>query len=237
MQGKKHPAHIKHIDTIGHFAVWLVDGGYIRKELNENFVKFDHHEHFSFIPQNELWIDMETDPAERQVFIGHFLAEESLIRSGVSKESAHDTANILEEHEREKIFQKDFASLKNDREALLARVKLTLLSEYSNEFVRVWLIDGKLVRDFFFIEYAEGGHDRVYTFIPAGEVWVEEVLSFTERPFIILHELHERILMSMEHGKKYPEAHQGATIVEDYYRNHPDETEERILKELAAQTP
>lgn len=231
MHTKTHPAHVKHIDTVGPFAIWLVDGEYVRKELNENFVKFDHHAHFPFIPAHELWIDQETNFIEHPLFVHHFLAERALLDSGVSEGRAHEAANTLEQYARLKAFASEFAQFKRDKKALLARIKKTALPEYSNNAVRVWIIDGKLVRDFFLIEYAEGGHDRVYTFIPPGEIWVEEVLSETERKFIILHELHERLLMG--EGKKYPEAHHGATIIEDHYRDHPAELEDRIREELA----
>lgn len=233
MHTKTHPAHVKHIDTVGPFAVWLVDGEYIRKELNENFVKFDHHAHFSFIPTHELWIDQETNFQEHALFTNHFLAERALLDSGVTESQAHEAANTLEHYARLKTFAAEFAQFKRDKKALLARIKKMPLPEYSNEAVTTWIIDGKLVRDFFLIEYAEGGHDRVYTFVPPGEIWIEEVLSETERKFIVLHELHERYLMG--EGKNYPHAHHGATIVEDHYRDHPDELDTRIREELAKQ--
>jgi hypothetical protein len=91
-------------------------------------------------------------------------------------------------------------------------------------------VNGKAVRDYCDVEYAEGGHGLVYSYIPKNEIWIENSLSTRETQFIVLHELHERNLMSK--GKDYHHAHLGATIVEDYYRDHPDEIDQRIKEEI-----
>ena len=87
-----------------------------------------------------------------------------------------------------------------------------------------------MVRSLFLPDYAEGGHDKVYKFIPKNEIWIEIKLSKRERKFIILHELHERYLMA--HGEIYSKAHRSATIIEDYARHHPKELENDIQIEL-----
>ncbi len=35
--------------------------------------------------------------------------------------------------------------------------------------VRVWIVDGRLVRSVFDVEFTEGGHDYVYEFVPENE--------------------------------------------------------------------
>ena len=87
----------------------------------------------------------------------------------------------------------------------------------------------KFGQKFFLLDYCEGGHDKVYPFIPKNEVWIEKAISHQERKFIILHELHERYLMSQ--GKSYKNAHIGATEVEDHYRENPKEDLEARIKE------
>ncbi|MHB8651967.1 MAG: hypothetical protein ACYC8S_02425 [Minisyncoccota bacterium] len=226
--------YLKKIEVLDGAVVWLVDGEYIRKEIDENFTEFDHAPHFPFIPAHELWIDKDTDYREHRFFIDHFLAEESMLASGIPVKQAHDAADNLEAHERTRALSKKLLALKHHRRELIKRIHRDLLQEYSSSDVAVWLVDGQLVRDFFLIEYSEGGHDRVYPFIPEGEIWIEQVLSSQERAFIILHELHERFLMGG--GKKYPEAHHGATMVEDYYRDHPSELEARTKEELSKNT-
>lgn len=228
------PPYIKKIDTVGKYAVWLVDGEHIRKEMNENFVAYDAHDHFDFIPKHEFWIDVQTDPADRPFFIDHLIIERGFIDAGYSYKKANEKADLYERKERQKaIAMSNLAKLKSDRKKLIEHIHKEQVKEYSDA-VNVWLVDGFLVRDFLLVEYAEGGHDLVYPFIPAREIWIEHVLTPTEQQFIILHELHERYLMSL--GKPYPHAHIGATIIEDHFRDYPDGLEDRIREELAKNT-
>lgn len=223
-------AYIKKVGIFDPYTVWLVDGEYIRKEMDENFVEFEHNIHLSFIPKNELWIDHETHFRERRFFINNALHERALIDEGVPEKDAHEKANRHELRERIHDLPESLHALRNKHEELVRHIHKDLLQEWSTDTIKIWLVNGTLVRDFFLIEYASGGHDRVYPFIPEGEVWIEDVLSEQERKFIILHELHERFLMGG--GKKYHEAHHGATIVEDRYRDAPNELEVRIREEL-----
>ena len=87
---------------------------------------------------------------------------------------------------------------------ILEKIRVKKWSAYS-DIITVWRVDGKIVRDYFLIEYADGGHDKVYSFIPKNEVWIEEVLPDDEAKFILLHELHERYLMC--NGKDYALIH------------------------------
>jgi hypothetical protein len=69
--------------------------------------------------------------------------------------------------------------------------KLTQRGEIS-----IWIVDGRLVRSVFDVDFTEGGHDYVYEFVPQNEVWIDNDLEESERPFVLLHELHERNLMA-----------------------------------------
>lgn len=227
---RRNKYHIKRIATLRDDSVWLVDGKRIRKDLNENFVKFGHNDRFPFIPKDELWIDEETDFREHHFYLDHLFAERTLIDFGMIQDKADDIAAILEAHDREKAMPRKAVALKDDRDALVKKIRVREFSPFSREYLRVWLVDGKTVRDFLLTDFAEGGHDRVYPFVPCDEIWIEEILSEQERRFTLLHELHERHLMGK--GKQYPQAHHGATIVEDRYRDHPEKLEDRIMEEL-----
>lgn len=225
--------YIKKIDKIGDYDVWLVDGSYVRKVINENFVEYDHHFNHNFIPKNEFWIDEQTNHDEWKFFIDRMFLEQGLVRVGESKKEASETGAILEKKERKEYLKQNHSSaLNKDRGGLLGKIKKKILSNYIGK-VEIWLVDGKTVRDFFLVDYAAGGHDKVYTFIPKDEIWIDEVLYPNEIKFIILHELFERRLMS--EGKKYSEAHKSATLVEDYYRDHESEIKTRIKEEIEKQ--
>lgn len=222
-----------HLENLGErdgYHIWLVDGEKIRKELDENFVEYDSHYHLPFIPKDEFWIDDTTIPEERNYFIDHLLKEIEYLERGLSADEATRKADRFEKKER--MHSKRVRRILNtlSHTELVEKIHKKKLGEYSST-VTVWLVDGKLVRDTCYVEYAEGGHDLVYSFIPHKEIWIEETLSSQEQESIVLHELHERYLMGHD-GKDYVHAHHGATIVEDYYRDHPHERTARIKEEM-----
>ena len=221
--------YIKKVNNVGDCAVWLVDGALIRKEINENFVKCADSNQFEFISKNEFWIDEDLDPKEYRYFIDRFIYEKGLLDSGENYAKADKKADEFERNERQNSadIRQVLKSSLNKKE-LLEKIKKKIIEKYSGK-IQVWLVDGNLVRSFFLLDYCEGGHDLVYPFIPKNEIWIEEALSPEERKFIILHELHERHLMSQ--GKSYKNAHIGTTEVEDYYRENPKEDLGARIKE------
>ena len=221
--------YVKKINTIGNYAVWLMDGALIRKEINENFVKCADNNQFGFVPKNEFWIDEDLDPKEYPYFVDRFIYEKGLLDSGKNYTDADKEADNFEKKERQNSTEFRQISKPNpSKKELLEKIKNKAIEKYSGK-VKVWLVDGNLVRSFFLLDYCEGGHDLVYPFIPKNEIWIEEAISPQERKFIILHELHERYLMSQ--GKSYKNAHIGATEVEDHYRENPKEDLEAKIKE------
>jgi hypothetical protein len=226
--------YIKKLEPVGNHEVWLVDGDLIRKEFDENFATYDEHYHFPFIPKNEFWIEKTTDPSERHFFISHLINEQWQIAQGKSYTEANARAGLLDKRERMKLAcLENSVNKKETTEEILSKVHLKVWDAFS-DIVTVWHVDGKVVRDYFLIEYTEGGHDKVYSFIPKNEVWIEHELPEKEAKFILLHELHERYLMCG--GKDYAHAHMGANEVEDRYRDNPEGIDDRILKEARNNT-
>lgn len=223
--------YVKKINTVSDYSVWLVDGALIRKEINENFVKCSLNNKSDFVPKNEFWIDEDLDPKEYRYFIDRFIYEQGLLDSGKKYAQADKKADEFEKEERENSTEVRRISESNlDKKELLEKIKKRMFKKFSGE-IKIWLVDGNLVRSFFLLDYCEGGHDKVYPFIPQNEIWIEAAISPKERKFIILHELHERYLMSQ--GKSYKNAHIGATEVEDHYRgNLKEELETRIKEEM-----
>ena len=83
--------------------------------------------------------------------------------------------------------------------------------------VTVWLVNGKYVREHFYLDFTQGGHGYVYDFIPLNEVWIDDDLSTDERPYVIAHEFYERALM--KEGVTYDTAHTAANVVEKSARH------------------
>jgi len=94
-----------------------------------------------------------------------------------------------------------------------------ILKKYGNNNCEVWIVNGEFVRDFFFLDFTEGGHDRVYSFIPKNEIWIDDDLSRKELKYVLLHEVYERNLMVK--GVNYNSAHKKALEIELKYRNNP----------------
>jgi len=224
---------IKLYEVHGPFKVWTVDGEKIRKDIDEEFTNFAHHLNFRFIPAREFWVDAENAPDETEFFVAHLLEEHRLMARGVPYDNALTKADEVERTERLKTrLGAECATLRDSGRTveLLARVHETLLADYSDG-VKVWIVNGELVRDVFYIDFTEGGHDKVYAFIPANEVWIDDDVMAGERKFILLHELHERALMSR--GWPYAKAHPDSSRIEFRYRHEPAGLDAALRTELA----
>jgi len=225
--------YIKKFCELGKFKVFIVDGPWARKNLCEDFINFGQPLHFKFIPKNEFWIEKEYVPGEEIFVIDHMLTEYNLMKKRISYNKAYQKAAITEKRERKKaLLTKKIKLLKSHKEEIIKKVKKKKLKEYSKD-INIWLVNGELVRDILFIEFAGGGHDKVYHFIPDKEIWLDDDISSKERKFILVHELHERNLMSR--GLNYSKAHKKATLVEHFCRLHPKQINKIINREQKAQ--
>lgn len=203
--------YLKKIRTHGKFDVWYVDGRYIRDHIDIEFTNFGQHYKFDFIPKNEFWIDKEHGIVEEKFYVDHLLVEHRLMKKGMSYEDALDRANEVERKERNKVeIVKMFSNMKNHE--VIDKIHKSLLKSYSNKNLSIWIVNGKYVRDAFYIDFTQGGHDKVYPFVPANEVWLDDDISQRERKLILLHELNERALMSK--GMSYIEAHRLSSALE-----------------------
>jgi hypothetical protein len=79
-------------------AVYLVDGEYVRNEIDVDFVNGGNGGVYpSYIPQDEIWIDDAQHPLDRTATALHELVERDLmLHHGRNYDSAHDLANMYE---------------------------------------------------------------------------------------------------------------------------------------------
>jgi len=223
--------YLKKFSEVSGFKVWIVDGEYIRENMDEEFTNFGQHYRFRFIPKNELWIDKERVPGEEKFFIGYLLIENRLMSKGTSYDKAVDKGNIFERGEREKSkLMKKRIKLKKDPKKLMNIVHKDLLQKYSTKKIKIWIVSGEAVRGLFYVDFTEGGHGYVYSFIPKNEVWIDDDIEPDEIKFVLLHELHERRLMSK--GMKYDPAHSLSSKIEYYCRKHKEQIEKELKKEI-----
>lgn len=197
--------YIKLYKKLDDFSVYLVDGAFIRKNLNDQFTNFGQHYRFpSMIPTYEFWIDKEHSSKngdEEEYFIQHMAKEWQLMRGGAKYSTAIDAADKLEH------------SLRNKDES--DQYKIRRLENIDD--VAVWLVDGKKIRDDCYIDFTEGGHDLVYEWIPENEIWIDNDISKEERPYILDHEYEERCRMA--EGEDYKHAHGTASNLERQLRH------------------
>ncbi len=222
------PPYLEKSEERGDLQVWIVDGPWIRGHLDEEFTNFGQHYRYSYIPQDELWIDREAAHDERRFFIEHLLAEHRLMAKGMPYEEALPEADRIERGERRragdvKRVTQDGAKLPEGadvHERLWKRLESGL---------SVWIVNGRLVRSVFDIDFTAGGHDYVYEFVPQNEVWIDDAIVEPERGFVLLHELHERNRMAT--GWPYSKAHAESSSLEYRCRHHPDELHDALAAE------
>jgi hypothetical protein len=228
MSAKLKLPYLEKVDERGNLQVWVVDGSYIRGHIDEEFTNFGQHYRFPFIPKNELWIDQEAKNDERRFFIDHLLVEHRLMAKGVSYDKALTDADKVERRERRRAG--DVRRLTHHTQQLPdgREVHERLWKKLENG-ASVWIVNGRLVRSAFDIDFTEGGHDYVYEFVPENEVWIDDDIEEKERGYVLLHELHERNRMAS--GWLYNKAHAESSRLEYRCRHHPEELHEALAAE------
>lgn len=222
------PPYLQQVETRGDYQVWIVDGAFIRGHLDEEFTNFGQHYRYAYIPEKELWIDREGHPDERAFFIEHLLVEHALMAKGASYGEALTEADRVERRERRRAGDVRKATRNGTALPDAAVVHGRLWKTLENG-VNVWIVNGRLVRSAFDIDFTAGGHDHVYEFVPAGEVWIDDDIGEAERGFVLLHELHERNRMAG--GWPYSKAHAESSRIEFHCRHHPDELHDALAAE------
>jgi hypothetical protein len=215
-------------DVRGDIQIWTVDGSYIRGHMDEEFTNFGQHYRYPYIPLEEFWLDAEAEHDEHVFFIDHLLVEYDLMGKGMPYEKAIVEADLAERKERRRAGDVARATLHGKQLPDGQCVHERLWKELENA-VRVWIVNGRLVRSVFDIDFTAGGHEHVYEFVPRGEVWIDDAIVEKERGFVLLHELHER--NQMVQGVPYSQAHAGSSRLEFRCRHHPDELHDALAAE------
>jgi hypothetical protein len=212
----------------GDLQAWIVDGSYIRGHTDEEFTNFGQHYRYPYIPMKEFWIDQDAGHDERPFFIDHLLVEHSLMAKGMPYAQALVLADQAERKERRRAGDVRKATRRGQQLPDGATMHERLWKRLENG-VSVWIVNGRQVRSVFDIDFTAGGHDHVYEFVPAGEVWIDDAIEEPERGFVLLHELHER--NRMEKGMPYSQAHNESSRLEFHCRHHPDELHDALATE------
>jgi hypothetical protein len=222
------PPYLQQEEVRNDFTIWVVDGSYIRTRIDEEFTNFGQHYRFPYIPEREFWIDQEAHHDEHRFFVEHLLVENRLMAGGMPYEQAIVEADRAERKERRRAG--DLRAVTHAGQALPdpERVHERLWKKLENG-ISVWIVNGRMVRSVYDIDYTEGGHDYVYEFVPENEIWIDDAIVENERGYVLLHELHERNLMAK--GWPYSKAHADSSHIEYHCRHHPDELHDALADE------
>lgn len=98
--------------------------------------------------------------------------------------------------------------------------------------ITVYIVNGKFIRDWIFIDFTEGGNTCAYEWMPPNEIWLDNATAPEEHPVILLHELTEYNLMKNQ-GWSYARAHDAASEVEVKARRDPGKYEALLAAESA----
>jgi hypothetical protein len=223
---------------IGKLTAWLVDGEFIRNNIDIEFTNYAQRQgwnnyvetrSFDYIPENELWIDKYRIPGEEKFYIDSMVLMRDLLNKKIKHKEAIKIADIKEINARKKSSKgkKHFSLTKSKAINIIHK---NIIKKYSNNIIKVWLVNGRLVRDIYFTDFAQGGNDKIYKFIPKNEIWIDDNLNPKEHKYVILHELYERNLMAL--GESYDIAHPKASKLELKFRKDSKGLVERIKKEI-----
>lgn len=174
--------------------VWMVDGRYIRDNIDIDFTCGAQALEQKYIPYQEIWVDAPSPGGDEQPFwVKRLLRERRLMSGGVPYEEARQEAKDLEADLRQ--------AARGDAPPRSYHVKV--LGKRGD--FKVWLVDGYQVRNWLFIDFTQGGHPFVYDWLPKGEIWIDDALVEAEYLPTLQHEFVEA--QHMRKGMKYNEAH------------------------------
>lgn len=239
--------YIKKIGEFHGYSVWYVNGYWIRNNIARDFPNYGVNRSFVFIPKDEIWIDYENGGRkEARYYVDMFLAMDRALKEGKTHEEAIVIANKTELREREKSeIVKELKKIKLRKNVLKRIHKKLLFKKYTN-CLKIWQVRGDYVRDLFDVDFNQGGHGMVYSFIPNNEIWIDDDVYKKEIPFTLVHELHERYLMSKgwpytsvgqklfskKEDEKGKSAHFSAEDLEFWCRDHPKSVKKILLREI-----
>jgi hypothetical protein len=208
-------------DAFNDLKVFIVDGAAIRASVYPEFVYGGNFQRYPWVPKGEIWIDNAISVEEYPYTLAHEIYEDELMRvRGLTYAVAHDSALKLE-HRMRTID----SAMCSRHESLLPKVR-TIDSDSIQELplpdsiqlhgiyrlplgnfegADIWIVDGPTVRRTIYPDFGFSGNDKVYFFIPEGEIWIDNSISCEETMFSIAAESTER--RRMNEGLSYDDAY------------------------------
>lgn len=173
-----------------------VDGFEVRNKIWTDFSGIASRDENPLLPEGQLWLEnVLTDDAS---LVGAYLLRRELVNEGMSRQDARKAI-------------RSSAFYRGGIEWFKGMEEVTRLSG-----VRVFLVDGSVLRSQFDPFFLLGGHDLVYDYVFPESVWIDRKVDRRDWKYTILHEVEERRLMAK--GMSYLEAHEFAIAAERVQR-------------------
>lgn len=201
------------------YKIYFVDSFKLRQSSKQfsSFLDFGTHFQFAKIPRGEIWVANELTEFEKNLnfkaavrFLSEIARTKRLDAALVSASAVLDAERgkiSLQRNKKEKLFIFSDEAIKAVRTKEI--VKLTV----ADEEITIWLVDGNLIRENYSINFVDGGHGFIYSFIPKNEIWIDSAIDLNDFDSIVLHETVESQLMR-KFNMNYDKAHLEATKAE-----------------------
>lgn len=209
------PPKIEKIGSRGRINIYIVDGEYIRRKIDDKFENYGQHYELEWIPENEFWIDRKVPKKDLLFVIEKLLYVNRLMSRGVKFQIANDVGEAA----LKAIKHKSMGGRTTDQFGGNPR-QVYIRTWVESDGISVIIVDGSLVRNLFDITFFEGGHDLSCKYIPKNQVWIDSNVVGPERPYVLLEQLYERKFMSM--GDSYKKAHRKASTIMYRVRHVPE---------------
>lgn len=215
------------------FKIWVVDGAKVRQQVFNEFIYGGNSERYPFIPEDEIWVDNSISSEEYETTLAHEINERNLMaRFAMTYFDAHDSSLALEvkmrgeylkqssEHEAKlpKVSPTDFDStqeIDNLPEMInLKNIYRVPLGERNG--VKIWVVDGYVVRRDVYPDFGFSGNGYAYHFIPQDEIWIDGSVTCEETEYSVALEMKERELLMK--GASYDSSYTEAVKVSDGMR-------------------
>lgn len=189
------------IGRFGDIFIFRVNGAQVRSLSNglEEFNESASHAIIHEIPENEGWVESTISKEELPFVIFGLVVG---ILSG-----DYSTGELAEKAERSKATPSQNGAFDIPDSATYVRK----LGEIFG--VKFYLVDANVVRNQYKVDFALGGNNGPYDWVPRDEIWLDAATQPSELPYIALHEFYERHRM-LQNGLDYNKAHAIASTIE-----------------------
>jgi len=89
-------AHVKPICSFEGVSFWFVDGKWLRDTTDIDFTAGGNPRRYSYVPEDEIWVDVGMEPGDVVPTMIHELVECRHMRRGENYDDAHNKASQVE---------------------------------------------------------------------------------------------------------------------------------------------